>query len=657
MILQGLTGTGSGKMGSAVFVVNSGTQIVRQHQPVIYNPNTSAQVSQRAKLKLIQQIGTAFDSVIAMPKKGLKRSRNYFASRNIDIVHAYSDHVEIEYEKIQLTAGSIAFPAVHVENVGASSINIFLDYAPGASVSRVVYNVFKKSTEDEFYLVRSQIVTDKGVDGTYPINIPYLPTDVVVYAYGIKDRDATATARYTSYRVKDGEDIATLITSRMMSNTEFRLTRTTASTLYYDYLDLPYGVEFDTENPSPTLRRLGNSRLHAALPVQSQMRGCLLTDDGVVGRYLNPDDWRDETLDGSEGQVMVELPAYWRKFVTDGTKRQAWISAVYQDGFEYVPKMYVSAFEASIDREQNKLASVYNTTVRYRGGNNNSEYDFLPNSLLGMPATNISRTSLRTFARARKEGSTEWNIYTYDVHKTLFWFFAIEYATLNSQAGFISQLSPDGFRQGGLGVGVCSLSNSWWSSYNGLNPIIPCNIALRLGNNTGIVSYEIPPLVHGDTPISVSVPSYRGIRNPFGHIAKWIDGINVYVYPNQEHGGSGISEVYTTNEPSLYKDNDNDGYSLIGLEQRDTSKIKEIVFGNKGEIVPSLGGATIDTYFCDSHNTNVANEQLSIRGITIGGLADSSYDAGLASYRSSLAANQVSHNLGTRLCFIPNTES
>ena len=656
MILQGLTGTGSGKMGSAVFVVNSGTQIVRQHQPVIYNPNTSAQVSQRAKLKLIQQIGTAFDSVIAMPKKGLKRTRNYFASRNIDIVHAYSDHVEIEYEKIQLTAGSIAFPAVHVENVGESSINIFLDYAPGASVSRVVYNVFKKSTEDEFYLVRSQIVTDKGVDGTYPINIPYLPTDVVVYAYGIKDRDKTATARYMSYRVKDGEDIATLVTSRMMSNTEFRFTRTSASTLFYESDFMPYGVELDTENPSPTLRRLGNSRLHATLPVQSQIRGCLLTDDGIVGRYLNPDDWRDETLDGSEGQVMVELPAYWRKFVTDGTKRQVWISAVYQEGFEYVPKMYVSAFEASIDREENKLASVYNITARYRGGNNNSSYDLLPNSLLGMPATNESRTSFRSLARARKADSAEWNLYTYDVHKTLFWFFAIEYATLNCQANYNAQLTPEGYHQGGLGVGVSTVDGTWWDNYNSQNPLIPCNVALRLGNNTGVVSYEIPPIVHGDTPVVVSVPSYRGITNPFGHIWKWADGLNIRVNPNTEDGGTGLSEAYVCYDTAKYEDSGYDDYTLMGYMSRTSGNVRNIVFGEKGEIIPMQTGGDNTTYFCDGLYTNTPSEQR-LRCARIGGSANGGNSAGFNAYYTIRSPSSSVASAGTRLCFIPQSSN
>ena len=653
MILQGITGTGSGKMGSAIFYVSSGEQIVRQHQPNVSNPSTPAQMSQRAKLKLIQQIGCAFDSIIAMPKKGLLRPRNLFASRNIDIVHAYSDHVEIDYEHIQLTAGSVAFPQVLIENVGISSINIRLAEAPGASVSRVVYSIFKKSTEGKFYLVGSHILDNAGDGGLYPLSIAFLPSDVVVYAYGIKDRDYNSTARFGSYHVTNGEDIASLVMSRMMSTTEYRFTRTTAATLFYAFDGAPYGVEFDTSNPSPTLRRLGNSRLHAVLPVQSQMKGCLLNDDGEVVRYLNPDTWRDEVLDGSDGQVMVELPAYWRKFITDGTKGQVWIAASPQEGFEFVPRMYVSAFEATIDRKDNKLASVANTTSQYRGGNNNSEWDLRPNSLLGVPASAQSRTAFRTLARARKANSTEWNIYTYDIRKTLFWFFAVEYSTLNTQAPYTPSLTPEGLHQGGLGAGVTTVTSDWWGAYNSTNPFIPCDTNISFGNNTGVILHEVKPVVYGEDSVSVSVPSYRGVTNPFGHIWKWTDGINVRINPTEENGGNNLSEVFVCSDPLRFNDSGYGGYTLIGHEARTSGYVKQVIFGEGGEIMPSEVGGGRSTYFCDFYYTNIPSTT-TLRGVCFGGDADSDATAGFVSAYSNQTPSYASTYFGTRLCFIPN---
>lgn len=64
MKLQGLVGTGTGKMGASVFSVRYGEQIVRQYQGVVANPKTPAQIEQRAKLKLTSQVAAALAPVI-----------------------------------------------------------------------------------------------------------------------------------------------------------------------------------------------------------------------------------------------------------------------------------------------------------------------------------------------------------------------------------------------------------------------------------------------------------------------------------------------------------------------------------------------------------------------------------------------------------------
>ena len=53
MKLNGIVGKGTGKLGASVFAISGGEQIVRQYNPVVSNPNTDAQVAQRAKLKLM----------------------------------------------------------------------------------------------------------------------------------------------------------------------------------------------------------------------------------------------------------------------------------------------------------------------------------------------------------------------------------------------------------------------------------------------------------------------------------------------------------------------------------------------------------------------------------------------------------------------------
>ena len=148
-----------------------------------------------------------------------------------------------------------------------------------------------------------------------------------------------------------------------------------ASLLPYAEESCAYGVEFDTTISSPTCTRIGNTDLHKSLPIQSRMRGCLLDDDGQVVEYLDPNDWTGNDRTGLRGQVMVEIPMHYRKFETEGTKRRVLISELPIPGYDVVPKVYVSAYEATVERSTSKLCSVANINENYRGGNNNSSLD------------------------------------------------------------------------------------------------------------------------------------------------------------------------------------------------------------------------------------------------------------------------------------------
>lgn len=425
-----------------------------------------------------------------------------------------------------------------------------------------------------------------------------------------------------------------------------------ASLLPYLEDDCSYGVEFDITVSSPTCTRIGNTDLHKSLPVHSRMKGCLLDNDGNVVEYLNPTDWTGNVLDGTRGQVMVEIPAHFRKFETDGNKRRVRISELPLAGYHQVPKCYVSAYEATVERSTLTLASVKNTGADYRGGNNNAEWDGTYRSLLGMPATAISRTNFRNYARKRKATTTEWNCMTYDIQKALYWLFVVEYATLNSQAAYNPQLTAEGFRQGGLGAGVTTLNGTLWSTFNGYYPVIPCGTTDSLGNGTGEVIYTMPTEYDSSNEITVQVPRYRGIENPFGHIWQWTDGINVRISPTEANGGDELSKVYVCSDPSKFKDNGYDGYSHVGNEARTDGYVKQIIFGEYGEIMPQVVGGGSTTYHCDYHYTNIPTAE-TLRGVLFGGTAYGGAGAGFAYAYSTNAPSYSYASFGSRLCFLP----
>ena len=126
----------------------------------------------------------------------------------------------------------------------------------------------------------------------------------------------------------------------------------TKPTFPYDYY---YGIEWDSNVASSACTRIGRPELHVSLPIQSKMRRCVLRDNGTVAYYLHANDStkRDTgaaaKLDGTDGQVMVEIPAHYRKFEVDGTKFRCLLSEHALPGFHLVQLAYRSAYEAAGD--------------------------------------------------------------------------------------------------------------------------------------------------------------------------------------------------------------------------------------------------------------------------------------------------------------------
>ena len=415
-----------------------------------------------------------------------------------------------------------------------------------------------------------------------------------------------------------------------------------------------YGIEKDYTNSSPNCIRIGNLDLHRSLPIQSKMRGCLLDDDGNVVEYLPENDWTTATRDGSKGQVMVHIPHHYRRFYTKNNNNIICtrISELPLKGYHYVPDMFVSAYEASIEHSSRKLCSVVNYNSDYRGGSNNSDWDETYRSLLGRPVSEMNRSEFRSAARKRNASNTSWNCYLYHVHKALFWLYTIEYANLDSQSDYNSELTSDGFHQGGLGTGISDIDISILNQFNDNNPFVPCGHTDTLGNSTGVVAYTVYN-ENGLELKTLNVPRYRGIENLFGHIIKSTDGVNILISPTEDNGGDNLSKVFICEDPSKLNDNNYDGYKYVGNEARINGYVKEIIFGEEGEIIPSLVGDTSTQYFCDYHSTYIPTTKV-LRNVLFGGAANSSNTAnGLLNIITSSTPMFKSTYIGSRLCFIP----
>lgn len=445
---------------------------------------------------------------------------------------------------------------------------------------------------------------------------------------------------------------------------------------YNDLLNKPtivpyYGIRWTDTNTAPI--RIGNMELHKTLPIQSLMRRCMVTDSGEV-RYIHPDtplyyvngDSVDYT--GKDGQFMVEIPEYPYEVITstsDGvTTYELRLYTSYTFASKKSKKVYIGAVEASSDDASDattpKLYSIVTTEIPqsgtisadsltyiadagiYRGGNarGTSTNDTNTNSLLGRPVTNLTRAGFRTRAAARGAG---WSQQYWDALMAFTRLYVVEYCSFDSQAEYNESLTTDGFKQGGLGSGVSIVNSSYWSAFNGNNPIVPCGTTIRLGNKTGIVPYTVTIT----NPYTLNVPSYRGIENPFGHIWKFTDGVNIYGDANANK-----SSIYTCSDITKFADNTSDNYILrtANATYGTGGYIKIMNIDEVGDFLPTWHGGSSDSYYHDYCWFQNPGWKILISG----GYASSEAACGLFCFVAGDGSGLAWAAYGGRLCYTPS---
>lgn len=386
----------------------------------------------------------------------------------------------------------------------------------------------------------------------------------------------------------------------------------------YSAGDLWYGVRFSSSSPDGV--RTGNMAYHKTLPVQSQFRGCGMSNGSIVG-YLKSDDWtkyeNNQAVDFNAVDIMVELPDAYYTVVEHGDYDWEIRMSTYAiPGYTKFDKQYVSAYEAYSD----------GTTLFSRKGQ----------------TPTVSKNRITFLAEARKNRNNHYAMYTYNVHKFITWCFVVEYATLNSQKAVNDILTAEGYHQGGLGNGITNGTKK----ENGADrwAFVPTGTTNSLGNSSGQVQYSyVNTDAEGtETQASQYANRYRGIENPFGHIWKNCCDIvvtgtdnKIYVTNNKENFGI---------DKSLYEDS--------GLTTLTTNGqwVKRITNNAAADLFCQEGGASSTTYFCDHYWTNAIEAD---RTLLLGAVAGYGSSAGLFCLSSNFGLGGAAAHVGTRLVYIP----
>lgn len=223
--IYGLFGAMTGKLADTVMSVRNGEQIARKFQPIVFNPNTPAQVAQRAKLKLLSQLSAAYAPIIAIKRRGNVSARNLFTKRNFEFANYANQQADITLADVQLTNSAVPLAGFSVDRSGAN-MALELTDDMGNSLDRVVYVVVSKTSGQELIIKDSKVVEFSEGAGTFPTTMPKVAGAIVVMAYGIRLNTEAARIAFGNMTAPTAQDVARLLVTMTNADTALTLTET-----------------------------------------------------------------------------------------------------------------------------------------------------------------------------------------------------------------------------------------------------------------------------------------------------------------------------------------------------------------------------------------------------------------------------------------------
>lgn len=406
-----------------------------------------------------------------------------------------------------------------------------------------------------------------------------------------------------------------------------------------------YGVSWSETSSNPDCTRIGNMDMHRSLPIQSMMKPFDITNikDTVPEIILPIDDQFQKTsyanannnqwsiVSTDSDNIMIRIPEFWYtdEYVPKSNTHNLKICPHAKPGWYHHKEAYVSAYElCETSPSSGKVCSAKGL----------------------IPLVGRTREVLRKAVRGSGfDGEAKWNLYTYEEHRAICHLFLVEYATRNSQKAVNTELTPEGFRQGGLGSG-CTTGTA---TINGAQTwsFIPTGSSDSLGSGSGEVTVTIQQTDSSGSNTSTITRKcnrYRGIENPFGHIWKHTDDV-ISVY------GNGYRTWYKSVKPNQFATNKNTSYKPFCASTMVSSGYKTEIKATPtcDFFVISVSGGSETTYWCDY---NWDNTDTSEHCLLIGGHSDAGGGAGLFSLHSGAGVGASNADVGSRLTYLPWAE-
>ena len=365
-----------------------------------------------------------------------------------------------------------------------------------------------------------------------------------------------------------------------------------------------YGLDWN--ETTDTYTRTGSDNY---LAIQSLVRRCVLKADGTVNYYLHPDnsnfkeDGTPSKLDGTDGNVMVEVPKFYYKYeyVTSNG------NIIHRHSVSLTPEVGYEVYWSHMHPTE----KAYRYYPAYQGYNSGG----VLKSISGVyPTTNQSIATFRSQATANGSG---WHQIDFSLYEALTLLCIIEYGTMNIQ-GALGQgraMLTGGSWTGGSLIGITGLSNS-------------------LGNKSGNYTFA----GSADAPeADLSFMSYRGCENFFGNVWRFADGINAT--------GANSKTIYVNNNPATYASDvfTGDYYSTGVVTAGTGGYARKLGNSNKGFFPTDVTGGASNIGATDYYYTSSTVNTIAL----VGGAANDALAAGPLSLRVNNASSLVHVSVGS----------
>jgi len=362
------------------------------------------------------------------------------------------------------------------------------------------------------------------------------------------------------------------------------------------------------------------------------MKRCVLNANGTVNYYLKATDSTKKAdgttanLDGSDGNVMVEIPKFWFRQTKVGDTTTWEISDTAKAGYSVHPAFNKNGVEVDYRYIGAYSACYYDASdSTYKSGLNlddlTSSLDLANDKLSSVsgvyPIVGVTRDECRSLA---ENNGTGWRVCDFYLMSAVQLLYLVEYGTFYTQNVLGDGNTADTY--------VTSSSNQTDS---------PHSIAGR-SNSLGNASTNTTTGASTVTNPPTAFMSYRGIENWYGNCWQWIDGINI--------GNGANYNVHVSNTDTDFADDTTTNYTLLGTCATASGYVQNILDVDGVFIPNDTTGASSSTYLTDYFSINTG-----ARVARFGGAADNGASGG-GFYWYWVYASSVAYRLiGSRVAF------